>query len=728
MRGAVGEVLKAFNYFLVFWMTSRLVETELHARRVLQVLFWAGLGVALIGLGAAAGRIPYPGAFAQGEIMSTFQYPNTLAVYLTMTTVFGLALLVRTDRLWLQSLYAAALLPMLVVILCTMSRGGWMLFPVALTAFCIGLPRSCRALAVYTLLVDLGAALFVARSFVPQVLQNLPLSTGKLLLPGLAAVVLAQVIYRAAVFVLDKYEVAPRVRSWLVASLIVYLGITGIFYYTYAAQALPSVAAQFVPVAVLRQLERMDRYDPSFTERLRFDLDALKIVRDHPWLGTGGGGWNALYHQYQPYLYWTTEVHNHFLQVWVEAGTLGFLLFVAAWFCFGRGLYRVWRSVEEAGLEGDPAGEGEAGAWVFPWANGVAALALGLHSAFDFNLSLPAMALILWALFGLGQAFEREICADPEAWQNPRGGRGRNRPRSGGAEDRSSENPSENPSGWQLARAALAGTLAAALLFLPAANLYAAGKTGAAGARALLRHDFEQARALFRRAHRLDPFTASYLGDLAQVYTVLGLKQRDPSLLLQARDYAVQAAKREPYNWQLRATLITTYFLQGFVDKPVQEAEALLQTNPWLTFSYETLAGAYVTAAQQHLARHNGQKARDYLEKARGLPALLEARRATVKEEMLPRWKGEPLAPSPGLYLATGQAAYLLGDYEAAGRDFSLAAGDPRLKQEADLWRAATEARRGRDAEARRILRELEKVSSVYRTRYSQILALGPAR
>jgi hypothetical protein len=484
------------------------------------------------------------------------------------------------------------------------------------------------------------------------------------------------------------------------------------------------VAAQFVPVAVIRQLERVDRYDPSFTERIRFDLDALKIVRDHPLLGTGGGGWNALYHRYQPYLYWTTEVHNHFLQVWVEAGTVGFLLFTAAWIYFGRGLYRVWRKLREEGSFED---EGEAAVWVLPWANGVAALALGLHSAFDFNLSLPALAIVLWALFGLGHAFEREIGLSDEPheeWRDFPGKKGRIKKGPGDP---------ENPSGWQLGRAALAGTLAAVLLFLPAANLYAAGKTGAAGARALLRHDFEQARALFRRAHYLDPFTASYLGDLAQVYTVLGLKERDPSLLLQARDCAVAATKREPYNWQLRAALITTYFLQGFVDEPVQEAEALLRANPWLTVSYETLAGAYVTAARQHLARGDLQQAGEHLVKARELPALLDAKRAAVKEEMLPRWKGEPLAPSAGLYLACGQAAYLLGEYDAARRDLALSAADPRLKPEADLWRAAAEARGGNEAEARRILRDLEKQdlekqAAAFRDRYEEVLSLGPVR
>jgi O-antigen ligase len=49
---------------------------------------------------------------------------------------------------------------------------------------------------------------------------------------------------------------------------------------------------------------------------------AVEIVKDHPIIGAGAGGWEALYRQYQNYSYWTTETHSHFLQVWVETGTL----------------------------------------------------------------------------------------------------------------------------------------------------------------------------------------------------------------------------------------------------------------------------------------------------------------------------------------------------------------------------------------------------------------------
>ncbi|MGI6423707.1 MAG: O-antigen ligase family protein [Tepidanaerobacteraceae bacterium] len=57
----------------------------------------------------------------------------------------------------------------------------------------------------------------------------------------------------------------------------------------------------------------------------------MKIIKEYPILGTGGGGWKAIYQAYQSYRYFTTEVHSFFLQLWVETGTVGLLALLALW-------------------------------------------------------------------------------------------------------------------------------------------------------------------------------------------------------------------------------------------------------------------------------------------------------------------------------------------------------------------------------------------------------------
>ena len=50
----------------------------------------------------------------------------------------------------------------------------------------------------------------------------------------------------------------------------------------------------------------------------------------------GRSRWDGLYHRYQDYLLHQT-VHNHFIQVWVEAGTIGLWPMPEyGWLCSGR--------------------------------------------------------------------------------------------------------------------------------------------------------------------------------------------------------------------------------------------------------------------------------------------------------------------------------------------------------------------------------------------------------
>ena len=113
-----------------------------------------------------------------------------------------------------------------------------------------------------------------------------------------------------------------------------------------------------------------------------------EIVKDYPLNGTGAGGWNALYHQYQDYLVWTTEVHNHFLQVWIEAGTIGFLTWISI---IGVLLWYLIRLKRRS----------ERDEWVLIWGLASAVLALLAHSVIDFDLSIPAITIVLWSLLAM---------------------------------------------------------------------------------------------------------------------------------------------------------------------------------------------------------------------------------------------------------------------------------------------------------------------------------------
>ena len=92
------------------------------------------------------------------------------------------------------------------------------------------------------------------------------------------------------------------------------------------------------------------------------------------------GGWKSLYQGYQSRLYWTTEVHSYFLQVWVESGTLGFIALIAVCVILAYEMYKLLTAKEI-----------DTSVRNHIWAAFVGAFAIGVHSLIDFNLSLERL-------------------------------------------------------------------------------------------------------------------------------------------------------------------------------------------------------------------------------------------------------------------------------------------------------------------------------------------------
>ena len=118
----------------------------------------------------------------------------------------------------------------------------------------------------------------------------------------------------------------------------------------------------------------------------------VRIFEDYPLVGTGGGTFYTAFTRYRghdiaPYF---DHAHNDYLQVLVETGAIGSalagLVVLASLLCAVLALAR----------RRDPLARGVA----FGVVMGVTAL--GIHSAVDFNLQIPANALLFSVLLALG--------------------------------------------------------------------------------------------------------------------------------------------------------------------------------------------------------------------------------------------------------------------------------------------------------------------------------------
>ncbi|MEW6399696.1 MAG: O-antigen ligase family protein [Bacillota bacterium] len=690
-QGAVREALKALTYVLAFLMAADLAGSPRRAEALLQALVVGGALVALVGIGAACGVVGFPGAFGGKAIMSTLQYENALAG-------FAMALNMAVVGLWARPLvrprtrrdrrlqvfwrfvYAALGYMLVLVVVGTRSRGGWVIYPLAAVAVVAGMGRAYFWRALYNQFLVFSVAILVGKPFYGAVFSGdaaARLGGLRWFGAGLLVVLLGEAAYWLAGWLSGRSRMTDQVQSVLRGLGIAYVAVVLTVYFSYAVRELPLGWKQAVPVPVGETLPTVSLQDQSLLIRMYANRDALRIVRDHPW-GLGGGGWNALYHRYQSTLYWTTEVHNHFLQVWVEAGTGGFLAFLAVWVGTGMALWRLGR-VEW----GTPR-------WPLAWGAGAAAFTLGAHSALDFDLSLSAVAVYLWVMLGVvaglaGRLFQPAGRGVHRTIEPAAGGR-----RIGYA---------------RVAAMGLAAGLAVGLMW-SSARLYAAGRLGAEAAQSMVKGELADAEEKFLRAAALDPFKASYAADLAQIYTAVGVMYHgEGSYYGEADEWLGRALRAQPCSIRLRMAACDLLLQRGEVDRAAREAEAVLDLVPLATESWEGAARAWMLGARFHLDRGAPAAARAHIEKMLELPARMEK----VNERQQEVRRGLYRGPSwtPALQLALGQARFLKGDFAGALQDLEKVKADRNLGAMAQAWMAAAQYRLGHQAEGDRIARDL---------------------
>ncbi|MGQ9533559.1 MAG: O-antigen ligase family protein, partial [Desulfotomaculales bacterium] len=383
IRPAVGALLTYLMYGTVYWAAARLSAREVHARAVLAACHAGVVATALVGALAAAGLLPVPGAWDGRSLMSTLQYKNAFAAYLATGCVAGMGLAVRAGSLGRVMLASANAL-LVVLLFATQSRGGWVIFPLGLALLFWWVPAAYRYRALFHAVLFVTAGLVAVRPVYGALTGGAGTRALVWLAAAAAAAGLAQLLYEGLAAWLNRPEVPDATRRLMARGGAAYVLAVALAYTTYAVGTAPTVAAAVLPAPVAARMATIGGEDVSFQARLLFTADALRVALDRPWLGGGGGAWNALYHQYQSSVYWTTEVHNHLAQVWVEAGIvglLGFLGLVAGLVVAGR------RAV--ARLPRDAA--------ALTATAGAAAATLFLHSVLDFDLSLAALGVVLFA-------------------------------------------------------------------------------------------------------------------------------------------------------------------------------------------------------------------------------------------------------------------------------------------------------------------------------------------
>jgi len=432
---------------------------------------------------------------------------------------------------------------------------------------------------------------------------------------------------------------------------------------------------RLLPRQIYDRLYAIGTGERSVEGRLGFYQTALKIIADYPLLGAGGGGWEALYLGYQEVLYYTSQVHSHFLQVWVETGTLGFIAFMGMWTFFILSFVRVRRSPSIS------TDHKEIYAAVF-----IAAIALGAHSALDFNLSLASVSFFLFALLGAGRALGLE--PHQGEWGLPR-------------------IPGLNLSARPYWAPLLAGLFATVILFFFTLSLWNGYRDALVASRHYQENRVYEAIEFFERSSRRHPYQAATFSALADAYDLLATGEEDEDRALQLRvralAYSQQAQRLEPHDVRYNNNLGARLIQLGRVEEAIGYIERTLELHPHGDNTYLQVAQGHLTAAEYYRQQDNAPQAEAHLERV----FELEDKKLQYHEDI------GPLA----FYL--GEAAYQSRDLEKALGYFQKVDPEeeliqPDLQGQALAYQALILYHLGQDAEAQELEEQLDATARAF--------------
>ncbi|WP_028543996.1 O-antigen ligase family protein [Paenibacillus taiwanensis] len=326
------------------------------------------------------------------RLTSVFQYANTYAAFL-MAFLFAAVFFVGKARNWWgQAGHGFMLVPILLSLFLTLSRGGLLLLPVVFVVLLIFLKPHRQLIWILHLAISSIVTILILNPVTDLGLSVQQTFSASESFKGWAYILVGSLISASISVVIERW-LAP----WLEArttglsklkwgSLLIPVGgavLGALILYIFIGTSVKNI----LPENVQTRLENINFGQHSVLERLTFYKDAVKVVADYPVIGAGGGGWSALYEQYQNNPYTSRQAHNFFLQYVIETGILGFTIFMAfVLYIF----YQYVRSYKRADIE-----KRESYFMYF-----IIAFSILVHSILDFNMSYVFMGILVF--IGLG--------------------------------------------------------------------------------------------------------------------------------------------------------------------------------------------------------------------------------------------------------------------------------------------------------------------------------------
>lgn len=409
------QCLYAFMFIMGLYLlqnkkANRVVETTIIAVSYIIVLFglfnWLGQGRTVSAMVGWFSGTVVKGQYTQAiwidangpRLASVFQYPNTYAAFLMAFFFVAVFAITRSKKWFEQAIHAFMLIPMVLSLLLTLSRGGLVFLPVVFIVLLLFLKPAKQILWIaYCLLAGVGT-LVIAKP-VTDLGQQFHL--GKIGDPakGWLYILAVSLLLSFLAWLIQRF-VAPRLEQttskWAAKKLanlwlpVVSVAAVGVL----VALFLGTNLKHILPGNIGERLENINLQQHSFLERMTFYKDAVKVIKDYPVIGAGGGAWASIYEKYQNNPYTSRQAHSFVMQYLVEVGLLGFIIFMAfLLFIF----YKYVRGYMKAGEQ-----DRESYFVYF-----IIVFSILIHSLMDFNMSYVFIGMIVFVgLAGMAAAMD----------------------------------------------------------------------------------------------------------------------------------------------------------------------------------------------------------------------------------------------------------------------------------------------------------------------------------
>ncbi len=354
---------KACILTAVFWLVVTLVDSRRRIEWLARIIVFSGLLQALVGIALMSTGATFQIFFVQMEAArahGTFVSPNQYAGYLELTLATGIGLMIakldgRISANWRQRVHG-----WLAVLL-----SGKAMLRLALIIMVVGLVAS-RSRG--------GNSAFFA----------------SLLIVGVFAVIFSKhaarttVVFISSLIVLDVVIIGGMVGVEKVVQRIENTNLKAQSVET----TLNESQAKGVRLAGNAQSLPVYHAEQSLEDRGEAIIPSLHIVRDFPWLGTGGGTFHLAFPHYQPESVqgYFDHPHNDYVEFAGEAGLSGFLLLALM----------VMHSARQSFVLLMRSHDQLAAGMAFASLMGI--LSLLIHGAVDFNFQNPANAMLFLIL------------------------------------------------------------------------------------------------------------------------------------------------------------------------------------------------------------------------------------------------------------------------------------------------------------------------------------------